>query len=65
MTFSDGVSFENISADDAVFIAVMGITGSGKSTFVKLATGSDKDIVGNKLTSCTIGELLLLQCKDS
>ncbi|KAF8811262.1 hypothetical protein BYT27DRAFT_7208685 [Phlegmacium glaucopus] len=40
-----------LSQDD-VIIAVMGPTGSGKSTFIKLATGLDTG-VGHNLQSCT------------
>jgi predicted kinase len=32
---------------------VMGVTGSGKSTFIKHATGSEKVGIGHKLYSCT------------
>ncbi|KAJ8521899.1 hypothetical protein ONZ45_g1472 [Pleurotus djamor] len=41
----------NIHADD-LLIAVMGATGSGKTTFVNLASGSSL-AVGNSLHSCT------------
>ena len=34
-----------------VFIAVMGVTGSGKSTFIKTASQLNVDI-GHDLTSC-------------
>ena len=51
MSQPEGVTFEEI-AKDAVFIAVMGVTGSGKSNFVKLATGSNDAVVGSGLTSC-------------
>lgn len=34
-------------------IAVMGVTGSGKSTFIKYATGSEKVGIGHNLYSCT------------
>ncbi|KAF8159705.1 hypothetical protein B0H34DRAFT_796922 [Crassisporium funariophilum] len=37
---------------DEVRIAVMGLTGSGKSTFIKIATGIDTG-VGHALESCT------------
>jgi ABC-type lipoprotein export system ATPase subunit len=36
-----------------VFIAVMGVTGSGKSTFIKAASGDDSVGVGDSLVSCT------------
>ncbi|KAF9869564.1 hypothetical protein CkaCkLH20_12957 [Colletotrichum karsti] len=41
-------------SDDAVFILVMGMTGSGKSTFIAQATGKDVT-VGHGLSSCTSG----------
>lgn len=41
-------------AENVSLIAVMGVTGSGKSTFIKHVTGSDKVIVGSDLTSCRI-----------
>ncbi|KAL6233248.1 P-loop containing nucleoside triphosphate hydrolase protein [Aspergillus navahoensis] len=40
------------SASNSVFIAVMGVTGAGKSTFVSQCTGQDVD-VGHGLLSCT------------
>ena len=51
MSHSHGVPFGEI-AKEQVFIAVMGVTGSGKSTFVQLATGSDEAVVGDGLASC-------------
>lgn len=42
-------SFEESA--DAIVIAVLGVTGSGKSTFIKTVTGRKDVIVGNKLTS--------------
>jgi ABC-type lipoprotein export system ATPase subunit len=35
-----------------IFIAVMGVTGAGKSTFIKAASGLDNVLVGHDLTSC-------------
>ncbi|KAF9463764.1 P-loop containing nucleoside triphosphate hydrolase protein [Collybia nuda] len=35
------------------YIAVMGATGSGKSTFINCATGSDSEKVSDELASCT------------
>ncbi|EGD89374.2 hypothetical protein H112_02992 [Trichophyton rubrum D6] len=35
------------------FIAVMGVTGSGKSTFIQTATGSDDVHIGHSFKSCT------------
>ncbi|KAG9845925.1 hypothetical protein KCU98_g6587, partial [Aureobasidium melanogenum] len=48
-------SFEQ-SADDIV-IALMGVTGSGKSTFIKRVTGREDIQIGHELTSST------LECK--
>ena len=36
-----------------VFIGVMGVTGAGKSTFIKAATGIEEIEIGHELTSCT------------
>lgn len=38
---------------NSVFIAVMGITGSGKSSFIRAVTGRDDVQVGHELMSCT------------
>jgi len=35
-----------------VFIAVMGVTGAGKSTFISLASEIDKIEIGHDLRSC-------------
>jgi predicted GTPase len=37
---------------DSIFILVMGMTGSGKSTFISLCTGQDV-VIGHELYSCT------------
>jgi ABC-type hemin transport system ATPase subunit len=37
---------------NSVVIAVMGMTGSGKSTFIQKATGTSAAIVGDGLSSC-------------
>ncbi|KAF8850292.1 P-loop containing nucleoside triphosphate hydrolase protein [Acephala macrosclerotiorum] len=41
------------SQDENIIVAVMGVTGSGKSTFVKLVSGRDDVIVGDSLQSET------------
>ncbi|KAF1830684.1 hypothetical protein BDW02DRAFT_650469 [Decorospora gaudefroyi] len=41
-----------ISAED-VFIAVMGMTGAGKSTFIEHCTKTPKSLSGHELISCT------------
>ena len=38
--------------EDITAIAVMGVTGSGKSNFIKHATNSDRIKVGHSLQSC-------------
>lgn len=35
------------------FIAVMGVTGAGKSTFIREVSGDDNVVVGNGLKSCS------------
>ena len=53
MSSFDGTPFTFADvAERVVLIAVMGVTGSGKSTFVKKVTGSEDVVVGNDLTSC-------------
>ena len=37
-----------------VFIAVMGTTGAGKSTFIKVASGDDTVGIGHTLKSCKL-----------
>ncbi|MCJ1315931.1 hypothetical protein MMC15_001251 [Xylographa vitiligo] len=51
---SDGapLTFADV-AEDVVLIAVKGVTGSGKSTFIKRVTGSEEVVIGKDLTSCT------------
>ncbi len=44
------------NAFDITLIAVMGVTGSGKSNFIRLATGSNDPVVGDDLASCTCYE---------
>ncbi|KAF4966909.1 hypothetical protein FSARC_5473 [Fusarium sarcochroum] len=41
-----------IRKDDAIIVA-MGLTGSGKSTFISRLVGEDKLVIGNSLESCT------------
>jgi len=43
------------SVENEIFIAVMGSTGSGKSSFIKAVTGADVPI-GHEMTSCTLRE---------
>lgn len=44
-----------------IFIAVMGVTGAGKSTFIKAASGLDSVLVGHELTSCRFAMVLVLR----
>ncbi|KAF8132018.1 P-loop containing nucleoside triphosphate hydrolase protein [Boletus edulis] len=46
------ISTDDLEPDDIV-IAVMGLTGSGKSTFVRLASGHEFPGIGHDLTCCT------------
>jgi ABC-type lipoprotein export system ATPase subunit len=47
---------------DITLIAVMGVTGSGKSNFIQLATGSKEAFVGHDLAACNL--LILCQVKE-
>ena len=51
MSQSGGIPFSKV-VEDVVVIAIMGVTGSGKSTFVKLVTGDNSVVVGQDLVSC-------------
>ncbi|KAF5704861.1 P-loop containing protein [Fusarium globosum] len=42
-----------IKGQPTMLIAVMGVTGSGKSTFVRTASGNDRVTVGHSLEACT------------
>lgn len=35
-------------------IAIMGVTGSGKSTFIQTASGNEQVGIGHELHSCTL-----------
>jgi ABC-type phosphate/phosphonate transport system ATPase subunit len=35
-------------------VVVMGVTGAGKSTFIKAVSGDDSVVVGNGMKSCTL-----------
>jgi ABC-type lipoprotein export system ATPase subunit len=48
-TGSSGLSDNEIV--DITLIAVMGVTGSGKSNFIRLITGADDSEVGHDLAS--------------
>ncbi|KAG6382119.1 P-loop containing nucleoside triphosphate hydrolase protein [Boletus reticuloceps] len=56
------VNTEDLEPDDIV-IAVMGPTGSGKSTFIRLASGRDIQGIGHELTSFT-KEVLAIRFRD-
>ena len=52
---SDSISFNQaLKQDNPVVIAIMGTTGSGKSTFIQKATGSEEKIIGHNLASCKL-----------
>jgi len=53
MSHPEGIPFSQV-AEDVVVIAVMGVTGSGKSTFIQKVTGSESVVVGSNLVSCTV-----------
>lgn len=40
------------SEKDVAFIAVMGMTGSAKTSFIKTATGNSDLVVGHSLNAC-------------
>ncbi|KAF5620236.1 P-loop containing protein [Fusarium sp. NRRL 52700] len=42
-----------VKGQPTMLIAVMGVTGSGKSTFVRTASGNNKVTVGHSLEACT------------
>jgi hypothetical protein len=42
---------EMVDEEDCVLLAVMGVTGAGKSSLIKAITGSEEIVVGNSLTS--------------
>ncbi|KAF9449508.1 hypothetical protein P691DRAFT_703046 [Macrolepiota fuliginosa MF-IS2] len=48
---------------DVPIVAVMGPTGAGKSTFIKVATGAEKIQIGDALTSCT-QDLQAVRCHN-
>jgi Fe-S cluster assembly ATPase SufC len=59
-------SGDNVKAtSDGIFIAVMGSTGSGKSSFVKTLTGAADVVVGEDLTSCSYSKFHLLDVVSS
>src|SRR5882757_10579495 len=52
---SDGLGMSRFTAEDVediIAVAVMSVTGSGKSNFIMLASGSDTCVVGHNLASC-------------
>lgn len=64
MSQPEGIPFSKV-AEDVVLIAVMGVTGSGKSNFVKLVTESEEVVVGKALTSCIVNaEFIYLPLAD-
>lgn len=49
-----GFSLEAEEGAPWAFIAVMGVTGAGKSTFIKWASGNSDVVVGHDLESCKL-----------
>lgn len=43
----------NVETTSDILIAVVGVTGSGKSKFLRMVTGNDKIIIGNDYNSGT------------
>jgi ABC-type lipoprotein export system ATPase subunit len=43
----------NVNVEDLAIIAVMGTTGSGKSTFIQKATDAQDVIIGHSYAACT------------
>jgi signal recognition particle receptor subunit beta len=54
---ADKTSSEIIPGAPWVLIAVMGVTGAGKSTFIQTASQSPEVVVGHSLESCTYRKL--------
>ncbi|CAG8261014.1 unnamed protein product [Penicillium salamii] len=52
-TMSSDTSLQIVPGAPWVLIAVMGLTGTGKSTFIQTATESPEVVVGHDLESCT------------
>jgi hypothetical protein len=51
---SESIAFDQaLKEGNLIVIAVIGTTGSGKSTFIQKATGWTEILVGNGLASCT------------
>jgi len=48
----DSVPIQPIDGSPWAFIAVMGVTGAGKSTFIQSASGDDSVVIGDGLESC-------------
>jgi ABC-type uncharacterized transport system ATPase component len=51
-TVVPGLRKLDVSMEDPVFIAVMGMTGSGKSSFINRVSGRKSVSVGHGLDSC-------------
>ncbi|KAF5354511.1 hypothetical protein D9757_013410 [Collybiopsis confluens] len=46
-------ALQNVKLKNAALVAVMGATGSGKSTFINKVSGTDEMVTGSSLESCT------------
>lgn len=46
------------SSQGDILIAVLGVTGAGKTTFISKATGRTDLAIGHGLTSCTFSQIL-------
>lgn len=52
-----------VTSPDDVYIPVMGLTGSGKSTFIELCAGTPRPLVGHGLNSCKHQRLTLAETR--
>lgn len=50
---------ETVPGAPWAFIAVMGVTGAGKSTFIQWASGSAEILIGHDLESCELHHVYL------
>lgn len=57
---SSHADFTPADLEEITAIAVMGVTGSGKSNFIKHATSSERVRVGHNMQSCTLDLISLI-----
>lgn len=56
-----GSTMGDTALPDVVVIAVMGMTGAGKSTFIQKASGLKDVVIGHGLASCTSDSIHLVK----